>query len=350
MKQVVLYAALLSAAMVGAYISWTSDVAPKAAGASQEEVAVYTARAGDVKKLAFDSEKLKVAVERKTDPKGEYVWVTIEETKEKPAPPKPPPVVDPEDAPDGEEGPELAPEPEPEPILEVTRTAFLGNDASDGLFTSFEPLTALRDLDPEGADLDVFGLNPAEATIQVARSSGELSIELGGETYGSKDRYARYNNRLMLLEDTTVRPLQFAGTRLVERRLHPLVQNEIDTAVVQRNGQSLGLVQRNKDDRQAAFWARKGDEDSKDDVAATWLDKLLRLKAQSYPDDVDLSGATESFSVQLTSGSTTWGFSVLQLPEGDTLYARSEFNRGVVELTASLANEAIADLDELFQD
>ncbi|MEZ4316873.1 MAG: DUF4340 domain-containing protein [Myxococcota bacterium] len=370
MKQVVVYGVLLTVAMVGAYVSWTSDVAPTAEGA-EESVAVYSARSGDVKKLAFDGENVKVSVERRTDAKGDFVWVAIDETKAKPTPPKPhdhgsdPHGGDEEGDPDGsspdgaspddapvEAGPEVPEEPEaePEPEMETVHTEFLGNESAVGLFESFEPLMAKRELaSGDSSDPKAFGLDEPSGHITVTRSAGDTTIDLGGETYGAKDRYGRHDGRMFLLEDTTIRPLQFAGSRLVERRVHPLLENELDSVVVRHAGKAVELVQRNKDDRQAAFWARQG-EDSKDDIAATWLDKLFRLKAAEYPLDVDLSGATQVFAVDLTANSETWTFTVLQDTAAQKVYARSDFNRGTVELTASLADEAISDIGELFEE
>lgn len=369
MRQVAIYSVLLAAAMVGAYVSWTAEESPTAEGA-EEQVAIYNARKGDVKKLAFDSEKLKVAVERRNDARGDYVWVTVDETKEKVVPPKPhdhggpddphgdgageddpgetPDEGTPDDAP-SEAGPEL-PAPEPTVEMETTHLEFLGNDAATGLFESFEPLMALRELKGDAGDPKAFGLETPEAKIVVSRSAGDTEIDLGGETYGAKDRYARQGGRMLLIEDTTVRPLQFAASRLIERRVHPLVVHELDRVEVQSGGRSLGLIQRNKDDRQAAFWARQGDEDTKDDTAATWIDKLMKLKASEYPTEPDLSGATQSFTVTLVSGSATWAFEILEDKASGKFFARSEFNRTVVELTPSLASEAVADIGDLFEE
>ena len=356
MKQVVLYAALLGVAMVGSYLTWTTE---DSASTEDGGVAVYLASEGDVKALAWDAEKLKVKAERRSDANGDYIWVTIDETKETKVPTKPHAHgEEPEEpvSPEGPEGPESpdgeAPvEPEPEVKVEQIHKEFLGNENAAGLFKTFEPLSALRELDRSEADLDAFGLTEPSAHIVVTRTAGDSSIRLGGETYGAKDRYAEYDGRLLLLEDTSVRPLQFAATRLIERRTQPLLASATEQVVLsQPGGATVTLVHQNKDDRAAAYWARAESPDDNDDVAATWLDKFFRIKAQSYVVDAELPEMLPVVTMSLTDGKDTWSLEISEEVGGDRVFALSSFNRSTVELTRSLATEAIADLEELFQE
>ena len=87
MRQVVVLSVALVAALVGAYMTWTDDSEP---GDDEETaVAVYTASEGDVSKLAWEGKEHSVLVERKTDAKGPYLWVTATDRKF-PNPPKTP--------------------------------------------------------------------------------------------------------------------------------------------------------------------------------------------------------------------------------------------------------------------
>jgi hypothetical protein len=351
-KQVGLYAVLLGAAMIGSYVTWTADK-----GGTPDEgggVAVYRASPGDVTKLAWQAPKLKVLAERRTDATGPYVWVAIDETREKPRPPKP--HDHDADHPDGDTDTDAAAGPEvPEPVeappeLETTHTEFLGSEGAEGLFTSFEPLMALRELSTDGVDTKTFGFDGEPTQLIVTRTAGELAIEMGGETYGAKDRYARSEGRVYLLEDTAVRPLQFALTRLQETRLHPFAEADLDRVTVNKNGNILALVQQNKADRAAAYWAREGSLENRDETAATWLGKLMRMKAQSYPSAADLPATEPALTIELVNGKQAWTLDILRSTSDGALYARSSFNRATVQLTASLAAEAIADVDELFQE
>ena len=372
MRLVLIYSALLTAAMVGAYISWTGD-APSKVEAASEAVAVYSARSGDVKSLAWASEDLDVRIERRTDELGEHIWVVVDERKKTPKPPPPEPEGDdtpedgedpgtPEDAPEGPDAPDAedapagegdattddADEPEVEYDIEDIHTEFLGNDSAVGLFESFEPLMAERQLASEGADLEAFGLTDPEATLTVMRGDTPTEIQLGGSTYGSRDRYAQSDGRLLLLDDTAVRPIQFAASRLIERNLMPVQEAELDGIRVEMNGQAVDLVQRNKDDRQAAYWARQDDPDNSDDLAGTWISKLTRLKASKYVSDGAVAGALPVFSATVIAGSDRWPVTILKTADSTQFFAQSSFNRGTVELTASLAEEATADVSELF--
>ncbi len=379
MRQVLIYSVLLSAAMVGAYVSWTSD-APSRAEAADEAVAVYNARSGDVNAIAWASEDLDVRIERRSDEVGDHIWVVVDERKKTPKPPEPVDEEDseedpgtPDDAPegpeppedledgdeegeegeegeDGEETDEAPDEPEePEYDIEEIHTEFLGNDSAEGLFESFEPLMAVRQLASDGADLEAFGLADPDTTLTVSRGDNETTIQLGGSTYGSRDRYAQSDGRLLLLDDTAVRPIQFAASRLIERDLTPVQEPDLDAIQVQMNGQTVSLVQKNKDDRQAAYWAREDDPDNSDDLAGTWIGKLTRLKAAKYVDASEAAAATPVFTATLISGSEQWPVTVLKTEDSSRFFAQSAFNRGTVELTASLAEEATADVGELFE-
>lgn len=357
MRTVGLYAVLLGAAMVASYVTWTSDDG-KDADASTG-VAVYRAGAGDVKGLAWKDEKLHVRVERRTDAAGDHVWVTIDETRTKPVPPKPhdhgspddphgddPDAADTDASPD-EAGPEV---PEPAPEVVTTHTEFLGSESATGLFESFEPLMALRELDTTGLDPATLGFDDDPATLTVTRGAGDLVITVGGETYGAKDRYVRSDGKVLLLEDTTVRPLQFAQTRLQETRVHPFAEADLERVTVARGGASVVLVQQNRADRAAAYWARGGTPEDRDDTADTWIDKLLRLKVQTYPSADEIPATEPSATVVVTDGKASWTLEILKATGSDTWFARSTYNRATVQLTGSLASEAIADLDELFQE
>lgn len=364
MRTVILYAVLLGGTMTASYLTWTADedTRTEADGA----VEVYRANQGDVTRVAYDSEKLKVTIERREDALGSYPWVTIDETKEtKVAPSHDHDADDPhtddepgEDEPvegEGDEtpdaqGPEAAPEepPEPEVKVEQIHLEFRGNDNADGLLTAYEPLMAMRELSSDAAKPEVFGFDEPTGTITVARKTGgDVVLTLGGETYGSRDRYAKADGRLLLLASTTIKPLQFAASRTIERRLHPFAEQDVDRVALTLPSGEVTLSQKNKDDRKAAFWTRDGSDP--DDEASAWLEKLFRLRADQHATEDDIQGFESVLTASITAPDGTHRIELLRGAEGDEVYARSDFLRGIAQVKKSDALELLADAEDVFQ-
>jgi len=371
-RQIGVLSVLLAAALVGSYLTWTAD---ESSGERDEKVVVYRANATDVERIAWDSEELTLTVERETDALGEYVWVTVTERTVL-APPEPPeeegleedetPVdvledesaddaeateddaeatEDDEPAGDGESTDE--PEPTAEPEIETRIVSFKGNKTAEELWEDFAPLYALRELG-ELASLDagLLGLDEPTATLEVVRRSGPVELLVGGETYGSKDRYLGYGGQVFLVDDSTLRPLQYGKTRLVERRLHPLDEPDVEQIAVTGGATSVAFVHQNADDPGQAYWAAADAPDIADEGAATWIAKLSRLRVHSYAtaEEAELP-LQPSFSFVVGGGGESWSVDVLVDPADDQYYARPSWNRSMVKLTQSLASEVVADLE-----
>jgi len=325
MRQVIVLSALLGAALVGSYMTWTADEADTT---KADQVMVYRADADDVQSLKWTHEGVTAVVERREDARGTYTWVTVTEE------PKEPAGTDLDD-------PSASPEtPEPKVV------SFKGNEAADQLWTDFTPLYALRELHPEGGISDTaFGFDSPQGTLEVARKSGPLTLVLGGETYGAKDRYVKVDGRVFLLDDKTLRSLQYAQTRLVDRLVEPLGEGKTRTVELTANGQTVSFVHQNHDDPRAAFWARAESSGEEDAGGAGWIGKALRIRIQDYDVPADASGLESLFRYKVGDGSEAWSVEVLRSVGDDPqYYARGEYSRGLVHLTESLASEAFADL------
>ncbi len=339
---------LLAVALTASYLTWTSDSGEEAT--VTDGAPIYTASADDLAAVTWKGEKATIKVERRQDATGPYLWVTVVEQvqKREPGAPEAPSAAEepttPED-PDAEEAPATEPPEAPAAPIEYEdrTTEFLGNDAADTMWAAFAPLVAMRQLDTtlDATQEAAFGFDKATATIEVQRKSGPLDLTVGGETYGSKDRYLKADGKVWLVADATVRPLQYGKTRLMERRLQPLDEAKMEKVVVEHAGGSTTFAQQNKDDRAQAFWTRDGATE-KAELESTWLGKLFRLRVQSYdkiPEDVTLVpkmaftvvGDGKSYKVELLEG-------------GDQYWARSSYSRAVVKLTKSVAADALADL------
>lgn len=338
MKQVIALSVALAAALVGAYLTWTDESEePK----DDEAVAMFTASEADLQRLSWKSDELSVTLERKTDARGTYLWAELVETpKDKPKDPA-----------HDTDHPEHAPEVDPEAAKpgETKRSRFVANTQGDDLWKSFAPLMALREL-PGATDKATFGLDAPTATVEVVRGSGPLSLVVGGETYGSKDRYVESGGKVYLVDDATLRPLQYAATRLVERSLFPLAEKDVEKVSVTRgDGTTLAWVQKNADDSAKAFWARADAPDTADEAGGTWVGKVFRLKLREYVDESTLTAPLEPVATYTVEGDGE-AWKVELLTSGGQWYARADFNRGLVSLTESLARNVVDDIDQLGQD
>jgi hypothetical protein len=353
MKRVAIMSALLGLAMIASYITWTADETEER---DLQAVAVYSADASSLEKIAWTSEKADVTLEHRTDDDGEYTWVTITERKEvKPEPPapeeKPEPAEGEPAAPEGDE-PEApaAPEEPAEPIIEETTSAFLGNKDASKLWDSFAPFYAARKLEDAGTDLDL-GMEEPYATITITRGSGPIELVVGGDTYGGRQRYLKSGDSLYLVDKKALGTIEQAKVKLVERDLYPLdARNDIDEVIVTRGEETRQFIKQNADDASKTYWANAATPDAEDPVGTTWVaTKLFQTGATEYVDEATLSEAPElRFSFEVKGKGESWKVDVLQVGDTNQVFARSKFNRGMVKLTEARAPDLIADLDQVF--
>lgn len=363
MRQIAILSVALVASLVGSYLTWTSE----GEELSDDVVAIYSATESDLQKITWNSEDLVVVAERRKDDRGQYIWIESKETKR----PKKPALKPPHPGDDGEDGEEhpdehpeetpvvspegatpevpAAPEPEPEPVTTVT--SFLASAQAEETWKAFAPLNAMRELDVAGADPTILGIADSKTTVEITRGSGNLTLTIGGETYGNKDRYVGFDNKVFLVEDGTLKPLQSASSRLMEHSLFPYQETDIERVSVEIvGGKQLSYVQQNKDDRAKAFWAKAEAPDKTDDVGGTWLGKIFKLKLKDYVDASSVTGTLEPVLNYTVSGKDgDWRIELLKVSDGVTTswYARSAYNRSLVSLTESLARNVIDDLDSL---
>ncbi|MFN7142421.1 MAG: DUF4340 domain-containing protein, partial [Myxococcota bacterium] len=233
-KSVFVYAGLLVLTLGAAWARYTGEEEVE-----KEGVALIDAKTTELEKVVYTTPELTVTFEMRTDDFGRYGWATVEDRKKKAA----------------KEG-----EAEPAPV-EPKITSFKTGSAADKVVEAFAPMYALRQLDAvTDEQLTAFGLKEPETTVAVTAGGRTLTFDLGGETYGTKDRYARNqaDGKLYVLDDEPFKTLKFAATRLPERAL---VAAKLETM----NGASLGVggttatwAQKNRDDKAAAYWERDG--------------------------------------------------------------------------------------------
>lgn len=334
-----------------AWMDWTAP--PKVD--TGDKIVLIQGDAKDLEKVHWKGEKEEVTIERKLDAEGTYYWVTYtkwEEPKKPPTPPAPAadgstpatpaadgstpatPAAD-GSAPAADGSTPAAPAPEPE---KVARTqVFKAGDAGDKLIESLSPLLALRELTDVPTDKMVtLGLDAPKETLEVVRSGRSHVLDLGGESYGSKDRYARDRDSgaIYLLDDELLRPLKYARTRLPDRALFSIKTEKIDHATISNGLSSLEIAQKNAEDKDKATWVRASAPDQDAEQLKTWMDKALQLKSTSYvaPDEVP-TDLQPRFKLTLkTADGHAETVDFQQSGDKGDWYASSEYTRGLVKL------------------
>ncbi len=333
------YGGLLAVLLGAAWVKWTAEPAVELDG----QVVLLPGEADDIERIVWSATgKDEALIERKSDAVGPYYWVTYTRTKPAPKDPDAPP------APEPVEGEDAPPEALTEPEATVTETEmFKAGDKGDELIKALSPMLALRMLDAVSADkLTTIGLDDPQEFLEIVRKGRSVKLELGGEVYGTRDRYVRNvaTGEIYLVDDELLRPLKYARTRLPDRSLWAIPSKELRSVVLTGPGSSLSLVQENADDPDKARWVPAGDVEVNDEQLQTWMDKALKLKSSSYagPDEAQ-SGLTERFGLQLQGkGDDVIHVKVFEDAEGGW-WGESEHTRGKVKLlkaqTSGLADD-----------
>lgn len=343
MKRNAILCSILIATLGASYVSWTN--ADDSSGDALTNVPVFQANERDINMITWESPSQSVVAARRTDAKGDYTWITVTERPQPPEPPNDP-------TPDEDADPEVDAAQPDSPLPEPTVVSFVGNETSEKLWKNVSPLRALRALSNAGElDESVLAFDETATTLTLGKESERITLAVGGETYGAKDRFVRHADNVFLVDDATFRPLVSPKSQLVEHRLFPLQEADIQHVDVQHAGQRIRYVQNNRDDRALSFWADAELPETENQGAGLWLGKVFRLRVKEYVGQ-PVASATPVFSFTVHGEADTWDVEVLQHTEedgGETYYARSSLTRGVVELTRSLTADVVEDLGNILE-
>jgi len=350
MNRIYILFGVLLVSLIVSYTTWTGE--PGTASNSNAQVPLYKGSTHDLQSIHWSTQDLKVDVEQREDAEGAYRWITVTETVHPDEEPEDPfahthpddPEVEASTEAEGSADPHHHEEPASPP--ETVVTSFLGNDSALTLWETFAPLHALRELS-DAEDPSVFGFDEDPSLLTIRRTSGEISLTVGAETYGSKDRFVQREEQVFLVDDAHFRSLQHPQTHLIERRLFPMTETDLTHVLVHTEGAEASYVQRHKDDRAQAFWAHESSPDEEAKDAGLWLGKMLRMRLKSYVSGDEPEGLVPSFSFTVMSGEQRTQVLILRAPgeDGEDLfYARSSYTRSLVQLTRSLASDVVDDL------
>ncbi|MDF1563619.1 MAG: DUF4340 domain-containing protein [Deltaproteobacteria bacterium] len=354
--------------LVGAYFAWTHE-ATVTSGESTP-VVILDLKADQIDRVSFATAKREAVLEAKSDANGRYYVVSLTETVGKKADdsgaelPEPEPGEGEGEGEEGEaplpeapEAPDAAPAPAApeagEPAAEKKTRRFAGGRSAERLLDRLAPLTALRAMDevPEER-LEKLGLKPAEATFSITRGDRTWTFGVGGQAFGGSRRYLHEEgtSKVYLVEATALRNLEGAERQLLERSIIGLKREEV-AAVEARSGErSQRLVQQNRADRRAAYWAFAAKPEEKSSVASGWIDKIFRLRVDTYVEAIP-AGVEEAcrFVTEQEGSKVEVVLHRWMSPAGEPeIYATSSYLRLPVKVYKQSGVEVIDDLGTLF--
>lgn len=331
------YGGIFALLMGAAYMRWSS---PDEQKSKSTDIVVLDARNDEVSRIFWHEEKSDALLELKQDDLGSYAWVSVVERKavKKTEEAVPPPKEDLATA-------------KPEEY-EETRTAFKGGEAADKLVDGFKPFKAKRllgSIPPE--KLKDLGLETPESWLEITRKGQVRRFDVGGETYGAKDRYLRdsESGKIYLIAGDSLRPLNHAKSRLPDRSLSSVKTEKLVKVRLTGSTGSVDMIQGNREDKDKAFWASAAAPEESVPMYATWLDKVLKLKSLNYLQETEIpKDLAPLFQLSLASeGAKPETVEFLQgtNEKGELdYYARGNYLRALVKLQRTVTADAAADV------
>ncbi|MCO4747231.1 MAG: DUF4340 domain-containing protein [Proteobacteria bacterium] len=338
MRQIAVLSGLLAVALGASYLTWTAEETDDAV----DKIVLLQATAEDLQKLVWKTSTVDASIETRSDAGGDFLWVGVSKQVEVEPEPEP--------ASEGPEGPAMAPEePEPEveaePVFETEKGAFKGNKSAGSLWEKFTPLYALRELDVGSTDASAFGFNDPYGTLEVHRRSGPVTLVVGAETYGSKDRYVQFDGKVFLVDDKVFSSLNKPESSLIDRLVQPNLEREMASVTLRADGKTATATHENRDDTSKAYWSAGGEENG---TATTLVGHLTRMRVSFYPEAADVPELEPRFAIDVEGDNGKWTLEFSQ--GGEKWFVQSSYNRALVEVVSDPAKDAAADVTALFEE
>jgi len=388
-RSVAIYAGLLVAALVGAYLTWTAE--PETEAATGTTVARFDRQ--NIDTLTWESQQKSLRLEVREDERGRHVWVEVRRS----APSESTASSDRGDrehgkAPAESEAPDvgtdsLAADADRESVSEhadggegrspeTTRStggsgdagngasdgetdrteSYLASDAVEQIFEKLSPLRAERELTVDSEDRrDAYGFDESKGTLTVRTADGtERSFTVGGYAYGRRHVYVRddSDDQFFVVDAGLVRPFFGPNRRLKQQRVVDTDAHRIERIVVRGDEESAELTHHHPDDPSASYWSL-GKGDQKSPTASSWVDKLLRLRLDNFVTDDRPADLRRAAVVELgTSSGPKTELELYRHPggrAGTEFFAESDFTRRLVRLRRSSASTLFSDLGRLLE-
>lgn len=317
-RSIHIHLGLLILALAASWITFRGQLGGVTAS-HEEGVVLLQAAVGDVERLVYEREGRSLRLRARRDDRGRWF-----------------------------EGTEIGSEGEGEqPETEV----FRAGASAEALWRQLEPLRVRRVLGSlDGEKLAELEIAQSTASLSVTVRGREHRFDLGGEAYGSSDRYAKgADGRVVVLPAALTRDLDSGRSRLMERRLIRATRPEVDTLDLSRFTGTVRIVQHGGAEPVDAFWSVAGEEAASGEFEA-WADKFFRMQAWGYR--AGDPGANWRAEATITVDSREHGLETLEIwsvdEQGNRVWlGRSAYTRLVAELASPLAEEICEDLDSL---
>jgi hypothetical protein len=373
MKSVIAHLVLLLAGVAFAWVIWTRETTEEAAPAAtdeDEETDIFAYSPDALQEVSFVSDRRTVKVTARGSASDRWFDVSTYRKDERR---RPPPRRDADGGPadggardggavdggrvdagtvDGGAAPEVD-------VVE-TRKRFTGNKALADHWKKLAPLRAKRSFGRVRAGtLEEFELDHPRGTITLRVRGKTHTLEVGGTPFGSSDAYVRdkQSGRVYLVAAGTVRDIEFAESRFMQRDLIGAEAKDLTKVVVAVGERKRTLVQRTAGEGQTN-WTDEAHPEQRNEMYDNWMRRTLGLRAIEYlaPDEephaTSGSAATATvFTIEYFTASGSLGRAEIRKVDADDpeYFARTGATRGWVTLSASLLEQVERDLDSLVQ-
>jgi hypothetical protein len=172
---------------------------------------------------------------------------------------------------------------------------------------------------------------------------------------------------VFLLSQRLPGDLEFAESRLMERRLHRFERPDFDrvevTVTTTAGPKKRVLLQRNKQDAANYFFTEESSPDKRDDTLRNWVEKVMRMAISDYvaqgeepqaSTTAPMSGSPQMgdlITLRFFDGRRELGSAVLSRYQNSKtnqteFFARTETTIGLVKLLTATAESAVQDAEK----
>jgi hypothetical protein len=364
-------------ALAAAYAAWRHSRAGDAESEETEDATVLVAdiERGDLERISFRDESRTVEIDLSDADGPRWVTVTTKTKVRRPSPARSDagPAAPDAGAPDAgveprpgdagavaDRGADAAPAEPPEPEYDVQEKVvrFVASKVLDELVKKVAPLKAVRRLGKLApSQLGDFELADPSSRLEITHARGKRVIRIGGRTFGGGNHYYvidEQTREAFLLGASIVRDLEMAQSRLFQRELHDFEITDVASVVINAPGRRRTLEHRDRQNPQTRSWVAPDatEASTSTELYDNWMRQLERLRALAYPAagegprpdappvvriDYRGEGGSAIGFLEVTGGGS---------PEAE-LYGRSEATRVWVQLSRSVAEQVVQDLEEV---